>query len=82
MKIVQTLSKFTKTSKIYFINHDNNLDTFKENCERKLTCILCKNNKATVRTKYTGRYIKYCGVCAAVAIEWGFMEAYEFEAIK
>jgi len=42
MKIVQTLSKFTKTSKIYFINHDNNLDTFKENCERKLTCILCK----------------------------------------
>ena len=28
--------------KIYFINHDNNLDVFKEFCDRKLTCVLCK----------------------------------------
>ena len=43
IKIVKTLSKFTKDDvKIYFINHDNNLDIFKEFCDRKLTCVLCK----------------------------------------
>jgi len=43
IKIVKILSKFTKDEvKIYFINHDNNLDVFKEFCDRKLTCVLCK----------------------------------------
>jgi len=43
IKIVQTLAEFAKTEiKIYFIHHDPNLNLFKENCERKLTCILCK----------------------------------------
>ena len=43
IKIVKILSKFTNDElKIYFINHDNNLDFFKEFCDRKLTCILCK----------------------------------------
>ena len=43
IKIVQTLTKFTTNKlKIYFIIHDNNLELFKEKCERKLTCILCK----------------------------------------
>ena len=43
IKIVQTLAKFARTQvKIYFINHDPNLDIFKKRCERKLTCILCK----------------------------------------
>lgn len=43
IKIVQTLSNLANTSlKIYFINHDPNLELFKIKCERKLTCILCK----------------------------------------
>jgi len=43
IKIVKILSKFTNDElKIYFINHDNNLNFFKEFCDRKLTCILCK----------------------------------------
>ena len=43
IKIVKILSKCTNDElKIYFINHDNNLDYFKEFCDRKLTCILCK----------------------------------------
>lgn len=43
IKIVQTLVKYAKTNiKTYFINHDPNLEIFKKNCERKLTCILCK----------------------------------------
>jgi len=43
IKIVKILSKFSCDDlKIYFINHDNNLDIFKEFCDRKLTCVLCK----------------------------------------
>ena len=43
IKIVQALSKFTTNKiKLYFINHDPNLELFIKNCERKLTCILCK----------------------------------------
>lgn len=43
IKITQVLSNFTDTKvKLYLINHDPNLDIFKEFCERKLTCILCK----------------------------------------
>ena len=43
MKIVQTLSSFTSTSlKVYFINHDPNLERLSKKCDRKLTCILCK----------------------------------------
>ncbi|MBY9011622.1 MAG: hypothetical protein KGD70_04560 [Candidatus Lokiarchaeota archaeon] len=42
-EIVKILSTFTDDKlKIYFINHDNNLEGFKQNCDRKLTCILCK----------------------------------------
>ena len=42
-KIVKILSKFTQDElKIYFINHDNNLEGFKQVCDRKLTCVLCK----------------------------------------
>lgn len=43
IKMVKTLSEFTPDElKIYFINHDNNLEGFKQVCDRKLTCILCK----------------------------------------
>jgi len=43
IKIVKILSKFTNDDlQIYFIYHDSNLDTFKEFCDRKLTCVLCK----------------------------------------
>ncbi len=43
IKIVKILSKFTNDElKIYLINHDNNLDVFKDFCDRKLTCVLCK----------------------------------------
>lgn len=41
--IVRSISKFTeKRIKLYIINHDSNLDSFKEKCDRKLTCVLCK----------------------------------------
>lgn len=43
MQITQILTKFTEERiKLYFINHDPNLNLFKTKCERKLTCILCK----------------------------------------
>lgn len=43
IKIVKILSKFTNDKlKLYFINHDNNLEGFKQVCDRKLTCVLCK----------------------------------------
>lgn len=43
IRIVQKLSEFTNFKiKLYLITHDPNLDLFKEYCERKLTCILCK----------------------------------------
>ncbi|MHA1150022.1 MAG: hypothetical protein ACTSR8_17435 [Promethearchaeota archaeon] len=43
VRVIKHLKKLTKSKiKVYFINHDNNLNIFKENCERKLTCILCK----------------------------------------
>ncbi|MFX0057265.1 MAG: hypothetical protein ACFE85_05520 [Candidatus Hodarchaeota archaeon] len=43
LKITELLKKFTQEKiKIYLINHDPNLNLFKQNCERKLTCILCK----------------------------------------
>jgi thiamine biosynthesis protein ThiI len=43
IKIIQKLSNFTPFKlKSYLINHDPNLEIFKEMCERKLTCVLCK----------------------------------------
>ena len=43
LKIVRSLSKTTnRRIKLYFINHDSNLDLIKENCDRKLTCVICK----------------------------------------
>lgn len=43
IQIVKRLKELTKVNqKIYFINHDQNLELFKELCERKLTCVLCK----------------------------------------
>ena len=41
--IINKLSTYTDFKlKLYLINHDPNLELFKQNCERKLTCILCK----------------------------------------
>jgi len=41
--LVKLLSKYTDNElKIYIINHDNNLEAFKQFCDRKLTCVLCK----------------------------------------
>jgi thiamine biosynthesis protein ThiI len=41
--IIHKLSTYTDfKTKLYFINHDPNLELFKKRCERKLTCILCK----------------------------------------
>ncbi len=41
--LTQKLSNFTDFKvKLYLINHDPNLNLFKQYCERKLTCILCK----------------------------------------
>jgi len=41
--IIKKLKTFSNNEiKVYFINHDPNLDVFKMICERKLTCILCK----------------------------------------
>ena len=41
--IVQSVSTYAnKNIKLYIINHDSNLDSFKKNCDRKLTCVLCK----------------------------------------
>jgi thiamine biosynthesis protein ThiI len=43
IQMVKILSSFTVDElKIYFINHDSNLEVFKQVCDRKLTCILCK----------------------------------------
>ncbi|MCP4760948.1 MAG: tRNA 4-thiouridine(8) synthase ThiI, partial [archaeon] len=43
IEIVRSLAKTTKRKiKLYIINHDSNLDSFKDNCDRKLTCVLCK----------------------------------------
>jgi thiamine biosynthesis protein ThiI len=43
LKLIEFLKKITKEKiKIYLINHDPNLNLFKQVCERKLTCILCK----------------------------------------
>ena len=45
-KVIEVSSKLKEITnskiKLYLINHDPNLDTFKSSCERKLTCILCK----------------------------------------
>jgi thiamine biosynthesis protein ThiI len=41
--ITTKLSTYTNfKAKLYLINHDPNLELFKQCCERKLTCILCK----------------------------------------
>jgi len=41
--LVKLLSRYTDNElKIYIINHDNNLEVFKQSCDRKLTCVLCK----------------------------------------
>ena len=37
--------------KIYFINHDPNLMIFQKNCERKLTCVLCKRLMLKIATE-------------------------------
>jgi thiamine biosynthesis protein ThiI len=43
VEIVKILAAYTKRKfKIYFIQHDLNLNLLKQLCERKLTCILCK----------------------------------------
>jgi len=43
IRIVKHLSNFSNSNtKLYLINHDPNLELFKDCCERKLTCILCK----------------------------------------
>jgi thiamine biosynthesis protein ThiI len=43
LQIAQKLSIITNHKiKLYIINHDNNLEIFKNYCERKLTCVLCK----------------------------------------
>ncbi|MBN1800075.1 MAG: hypothetical protein JW891_01130 [Candidatus Lokiarchaeota archaeon] len=43
IKILQILSSFSdKKIKLYFINHDPNLEVLIEKCDRKLTCVLCK----------------------------------------
>jgi len=42
-KIIRQLKNFSNLDfKTYFINHDPNLTIFQKECERKLTCILCK----------------------------------------
>ena len=41
--LVKLLSSYTDNElKIYIINHDNSLEVFKQFCDRKLTCVLCK----------------------------------------
>jgi thiamine biosynthesis protein ThiI len=46
LKIINILKKLKNqidhSVKVYFINHNPNLNIFQQNCERKLTCILCK----------------------------------------
>ncbi len=43
INILKILTSFTNNKiKLYFINHDPNLDVLVENCDRKLTCVLCK----------------------------------------
>ncbi len=43
IKIIEKLSMYTHSKvKLYLIDHDSNLELFKNDCERKLTCILCK----------------------------------------
>jgi thiamine biosynthesis protein ThiI len=43
IQVVEFLKKFMNYKiKLYLIEHDQNLDYIKNNCERKLTCILCK----------------------------------------
>ncbi|MBY9020907.1 MAG: hypothetical protein KGD67_07605 [Candidatus Lokiarchaeota archaeon] len=43
IKIIKILKKYVDSEVIiYFIYHDNNLEVFKEFCDRKLTCVLCK----------------------------------------
>ncbi|MBA7514962.1 putative tRNA sulfurtransferase [subsurface metagenome] len=41
--LVKLLSRYTDNElKIHIINHDYNLEAFKQFCDRKLTCVLCK----------------------------------------
>jgi len=43
IKIITVLKKHVGSEVLlYLIYHDNNLDAFKEFCDRKLTCVLCK----------------------------------------
>jgi thiamine biosynthesis protein ThiI len=43
IKIIKKLKNLTKNPiKVYFINFDDSLNIFKRNCQRKLTCVLCK----------------------------------------
>ncbi|NHJ25342.1 MAG: hypothetical protein EAX89_12245 [Candidatus Lokiarchaeota archaeon] len=54
-KVVSELSKFTKYKvKLFFINHDSNLEKFVNDCDRKLTCILCKRLMLRI-SKYIGK---------------------------
>ncbi len=50
--IVQKLKKFVNDNvKLYLINHDLNLEVFKKNCDRKLTCVLCKRMMIRIAKK-------------------------------
>ncbi len=53
INIAKILSTHIKNEKIklYFIDHNSNLTFFKGNCERKLTCILCKRFMYRVSSK-------------------------------
>jgi len=43
IKIIEKLKLLANDQfKVYIINYDNTLNVLKNNCERKLTCILCK----------------------------------------
>ncbi|TFG24437.1 MAG: hypothetical protein EU532_12575 [Promethearchaeota archaeon] len=52
IKITEQLKKISNQEiKIYFINHDPNLTIFQKNCERKLTCVLCKRLMLRIATE-------------------------------
>jgi thiamine biosynthesis protein ThiI len=43
IKIIKKLKSLTKNPiKVYLIDFDNTLNVLKKNCQRKLTCVLCK----------------------------------------
>ena len=43
IRIIKKLKNLTSNQlKVYFIDFDDNLNVLKNNCDRKLTCVLCK----------------------------------------